>query len=284
VVIAALGFGVALLVGFVLAERNGRAPMMPLALFGSSTFSGVNILTLLLYGALGGAMFFLPFLLIQVHGYSATEAGAVFLPFTALLALLSRWGGKLVDRVGARLALIVGPLIVATGFFLLSIPGSEGTYWKTFLLPMLVLGLGLAVTVAPLTTTVLNSVPQHQAGVASGINNAVAQVASLLLIALLSTLGLIKLNHSLDDHLTASHASAEVRHIADNARKGFVIPAMPSGVPQQTQQAAHTIIAESFTDMARLILLIATGLATASSLSAALMIRSRRPQARQIAT
>src|SRR5581483_9084602 len=102
-VLTALGSGTALLLGFVLAERNGRAPMMPLDLFRSPTFSGVNILTLLLYGALGGAMFFLPFLLIQVHGYSATAAGAVFLPFTALLALLSPWGGTLVDRVGARL-------------------------------------------------------------------------------------------------------------------------------------------------------------------------------------
>ena len=272
-VLAALGCGVGLLLGFVLAERYGRTPMMPLSLFHSLTFSGVNILTLLLYGALGGAMFFLPFLLIQVHGYSATEAGAVFLPFTVLLALLSRWGGKLVDRVGARLPLIAGPLIVGAGFFLLSVPDTGGAYWSTFLLPMLVLGLGMAITVAPLTTTVLNSVPPHQTGVASGINNAVAQVASLLLIGVLSTVGMATLNRSLDDHLRVSHAGSEVRAIADMARSGPVMQPMPADASQQTRQTAHAIIADSFTEMSRMVLLIATGLAVASAVSAALTIR-----------
>ncbi len=278
-VIMALCTGVALLLGFGLAERYGRTPMMPLSLFHSLTFSGVNILTLLLYGALGGAMFFLPFLLIQVHGYSATEAGAVFLPFTVLLALLSRWGGKLVDRVGARLPLIAGPLVVGAGFFLLSMPGTAGAYWKTFLLPMLVLGLGMAITVAPLTTTVLNSVPEHQTGVASGINNAVAQVASLLLIAVLSTIGMATLNRSLNAHLDASHASTEVRTITDMARSGPVMQPMPSNASPETRRAAHTIIADSFTEMTRMVLLIATGLALASAVSAAMTIRpaGRRP-------
>src|SRR3569832_859046 len=182
IVVSALVVGAVLLVGFVLAERRSRAPMMPLNLFRSLNFSGVNILTLLLYGALGGTMFFLPFLLIQVHGYSATEAGAVFLPFTHILALLSKWGGGRVERFGARLPLIVGPTIVALGMGLLAVPGTGGPYWTTFFPPMAVLGFGMAVTVAPLTTTVLNSVAQHHSVVASGINNAVAQVASLLLI------------------------------------------------------------------------------------------------------
>src|SRR3984893_9876512 len=129
IVLGSLLLGAILLVSFVLAERRSQAPMMPLNVFTSLTFSGVNILTLLLYGALGGAMFFLPFLLIQVHGYSATEAGAAFLPFTIVLALLSRWGRRRVDRYGARLPLIVGPVVVAVGFFLVSMPGTEGTYW-----------------------------------------------------------------------------------------------------------------------------------------------------------
>jgi EmrB/QacA subfamily drug resistance transporter len=155
IVVFPLLAGAALLVGFVVAEGRGQAPMMPLEVFRSVTFSGVNILTLLLYGALGGAMFFLPFLLIQVHGYSATEAGAVFLPFTSLLALLSRWGGRLADRFGARIPLIVGPVIVGIGLFLLALPGTGGSYWATFLVPFLVLGFGMSITVAPLTTTVL---------------------------------------------------------------------------------------------------------------------------------
>jgi EmrB/QacA subfamily drug resistance transporter len=273
VVIGSLLLGAALLVSFVFAERHGPTPMMPLNVFRSLTFTGVNILTLLLYGALGGAMFFLPFLLIQVHGYTATQAGAAFLPFTIVLALLSRWGGRLVDRYGARLPLIVGPTIVAVGFFLLSMPGTEGTYWTTFFPPMVVLGFGMSITVAPLTTTVLNSVAQHQTGVASGINNAVAQVASLLMIAILGTVGISTLNRSLDQHLASSPANAEVRRIVDNARKGFVMPGFPAGTSESARQAAHAIVADAFRDTIRRVILIAASLALASAVTAALTIR-----------
>jgi MFS family permease len=136
-------------------------------------------LTLLLYAALGGAFFFLPFALIRVDGYSAVLAGAAFLPFTIVLGLLSRWSGELVDRFGARLPLIIGPTITALGFFMLVLSIGGGAYW-TFLASMTILGLGMAISVAPLTTTVINAVPAHQTGVASGINNAVASLASLL--------------------------------------------------------------------------------------------------------
>jgi EmrB/QacA subfamily drug resistance transporter len=274
IVLGSLLLGMILLVSFVFAERRSPTPMMPLNVFTSLTFSGVNILTLLLYGALGGAMFFLPFLLIQVHGYSATEAGAAFLPFTVVLAILSKWGGGLVDRFGARLPLVVGPAVVAAGFLLLGLPGTGGSYWMTFFLPMLVLGFGMAITVAPLTTTVLNSVPQHQTGVASGINNAVAQVASLLLIAVLGTVGIAALDRSLDRHIATSEASAEVRKIAETARRGFVMPAMPPGTSEQTQRTAHAVIADSFLDTIRHVMLIAAALSLASAAAAALTIRT----------
>lgn len=273
-VIAALAAGVVLLVIFVFLQRTSAAPMMPLDVFHSLAFSGVNLLTLLLYGALGGAMFFLPFLLIQVHGYSATAAGAAFLPFTIVLALLSRWGGSLIDRFGARLPLIIGPAIVAAGFVLIAVPGTGGPYWTTFLPPMLVMGLGMAVTVAPLTTTVLNAVESHRTGVASGINNAVSEVASLLLIAVLGTVGISMLDHSLDQHIATSQASSDVRAIVDSARRGFIIPAMPADASPSTQQAARTIIAVSFADTIRRVMLIAAGLSLASAVAAALVIRT----------
>ena len=186
-VVGSLTAGALLLFGLVREERRSRAPMMPLRLFGSRSFSGVNLLTLLLYGALGGAFFLLPFLLIQAHGFSATAAGAVYLPFTLVLAVLSRWSGGLVDRFGARRPLIIGPLIAAVGFALLGVVSGEQAYW-VYLGPMIVLGFGMAITVAPLTTTVINSVKEHETGVASGINNVVAAVASLLVIAVLGTL------------------------------------------------------------------------------------------------
>jgi len=186
-VIGPLAAGALLLLGLVLEERRSRAPMMPLRLFGSRSFGGVNLLTLFLYGALGGAFFLLPFVLIQAHGFSATAAGAVYLPFTLVLAVLSRWSGGLADRYGARRPLIIGPLIAAGGFALLAVVSGEQRYW-VYLVPMIVLGFGMAITVAPLTTTVINSVTQRETGVASGINNVVAAVASLLVIAVLGTL------------------------------------------------------------------------------------------------
>src|SRR5882757_4255279 len=172
-VVSALAAGAILLILFVLQERRSPAPMVPLELFRSRNFAGINVLTLLLYGALDGALFFLPFLLIRAHGYSATAAGAVYLPFTLILALLSRWSGGLADRFGTRAPLVVGPVIAGAGFAMLG--GIAGTldYW-IFLIPMTVLGLGFAITVAPLTTAVMNGVPERQIGIASGINNAVA--------------------------------------------------------------------------------------------------------------
>jgi EmrB/QacA subfamily drug resistance transporter len=270
-VLGSILLGVILLIVFVAAERRSPTPMMPLGVFESLTFTGVNILTLLLYGALGGTMFFLPFLLIQVHGYTATQAGAAFLPFTIILALLSRWGGGLVDRFGARLPLVAGPTIIAAGFVLLALPGTGGPYWTTFFPPMVVLGFGLAVTVAPLTTTVLNSVAQHQTGVASGINNAVAQVASLLLIAILGTVGIATLNQALDRNLT--NTSAEVRKIGDMARHGFVLPAPPPDASQQTKDAAHAVVVNSFLDTIRHVMMITATLALASGVTAAVTIK-----------
>jgi EmrB/QacA subfamily drug resistance transporter len=189
-VVVTLAGGALLLAIFVWHEGRTRAPMMPLGLFRSATFSGINALTLLLYGALGGAFFLLPFALISVHGYSATMAGAVFLPFTLIMTALSRWSGGLIDRVGARLPLIAGPVIVAAGFGFFALAGPTTSYGVAFLLPISVVGLGMAVTVAPLTTAVIAAVPGNQTGVASGINNAVASVASLIAISVFGALAL----------------------------------------------------------------------------------------------
>lgn len=184
-IVAGLVGGTALLAGFLWAEARQRRPMMPLGLFGSSVFSGVNLLTLLLYFALGGAMFFLPFDLIRVHGWSATEAGAAMLPFAAVMGLFSGLAGRIADRFGARLSLSVGPMLAGAGLALLAVPAPGAGYVDGPLAGMTVMAVGMTLAVGPLTATVMGAVEARHTGVASGVNNAVARVAGLLAVALL---------------------------------------------------------------------------------------------------
>lgn len=273
----ALAVGVVLLLGFLVQERRGRAPMMPLALFRSRAFAGVNLLTLSLYAGLGGAFFLLPFLLIQVHGFSATLAGAMFLPFTAIMAGLSRVAGGLVDRFGARLALIVGPTIAAAGFAALALTPAQSSYLG--LLPaMLVLGLGMVVTVAPLTTTVINAVPERQAGIASGINNAVASLASLLAIAILGAVTLAVHDRAIERALAAPTLSAEVRQAVTMARGKFAADTALAG---DEAKIARTIVRQSLHEGIDLAFWLAAALALLAALCAALTIppAEKKPQA-----
>jgi EmrB/QacA subfamily drug resistance transporter len=178
-------------VAFLLVERRVANPIVPLSLFRSRNFSGANVLTLLLYGALSAATFLLPFTLIRIHHYTPAQAGAAFLPFVATMTVLSRWSGALADRVGPRVPLTIGPLIAAGGFALLAVPGLGGSYWTTFFPGILLLGIGMSITVAPLTTTVMTSIDdERHAGAASGINNTIARAAGMLGIAMLRFEGL----------------------------------------------------------------------------------------------
>lgn len=185
--------GLVFLVIFLIQEYQTKEPMMPLHLFKNSTFSGANLLTLLVYGALSTTLFFLPLNLIQVQGYSEFQAGLAILPFALIISILSRLIGSLVDRLGNRLFLIGGPLLTGTGFFVLSLTGLTDNpiqYWNEFFLPIIMIGAGMGVTVAPLTTSVMTAVSENYSGIASGINNAIARTAGVLAIAILGTIAL----------------------------------------------------------------------------------------------
>lgn len=187
-ILAGLAGGAGLLAAFLWAEAREKHPMMPLGLFRSSVFSGVNLLTLLLYFALGGAMFFLPFDLIRVHGWSATRAGAAMLPFAVVMSLFSGAAGRLADRFGARLSLSVGPVLAGVGLALLAVPAPGAGYVDGPLAGMTVLAIGMTLAVGPLTASVMGAVKEGHTGVASGVNNAVARIAALLAVALLGLL------------------------------------------------------------------------------------------------
>ncbi|MDB5034763.1 MAG: drug resistance transporter, drug:H+ antiporter family protein [Chlorobi bacterium] len=275
-VIAALAVGAIALPAFLYVESHTATPMMPLSLFRSRAFSGTNLLTFLLYAGLGGILFFLPFNLIQVQGYSATQAGAAMLPFIVIMFLLSRWSGGLVAKFGARLPLAVGPAIAAVGGALFALPGIGGSYWSTWFPAMAVLGIGMAISVAPLTTTVMGSVPVHNSGIASGINNAISRIAGLLSVAVLGIVVLAAFNSALDQRLATSGIPPEARKIVEAQRAKAAAAKIPEDVPPELRARLQEIIGTSFVAGFRWAMLISAGLALAGAAGTLIFIDPKK--------
>jgi MFS family permease len=275
-IIAALAVGVLLLIAFLALEARSTHPMVPLDLFRSQTFSGANLLTLLLYAALGGTLYFLPFDLIQVHHYPPAAAGAALMPLIVLISVLSAWAGRLVDRYGARGPLIVGPLIAALGFALLALPATSGDYWRTFFPGIAVLGLGMAVTVAPLTTTVMGAVEAERAGLASGINNTVSRTASVLSIAVFGIVAYQRFNQSLGQRLNELGIPPEVQQLLAQERKKLAAADVPPSLPAGLRSAVRAAIESSFVDAFRLVMLLSAVLAVGGAVCAWRLISLER--------
>lgn len=254
-VLTALVTGFGALIGFVAHERRAASPMLPMQFFRDRNFAGANVLTLLLYAALGGGLFFLPLALIQVHGYTAAAAGAALLPFIAIMFALSRWAGRLADRIGPRTPLVVGPLIAAAGFGALALPGAGGSYVSHFLPGIVVLGLGMTVTVAPLTTTVMNAAGAQAAGTASGINNAVSRMAGLLAVAVFGSLMAAVFDAELPARLAEQRVPPEVAAIVLDQKARLAAIELPAGLDPEANRAAHRAVGEAFTAGFRWILL-----------------------------
>ncbi len=278
-VMIALIAAVILLVLFLIIEAKISHPMLPLALFRSRTFSGANLLTFLLYGALGGTLFFLPLNLIQVQHYAPTAAGAALLPLILIIFLLSRWSGGLVERCGAKIPLVAGPLIAAAGFALFLRPDIGGTYWTTFFPAIVVLGLGMAVSVAPLTTTVMNSVPENRVGVASGINNAISRTAGLLAIAVFGIVMLQSFDRRLDQRLSEIELTSSARDALATQRNKLAGAELPKELHPDTRAIVRRAIEESFVSGFRVVMGLGALLAVGSAASAVVLIHAESRKA-----
>lgn len=263
-----LASSVLLIAAFLFLEAKRPAPLLPLELFRSRNFSGANLLTLFLYAALGASLFFLPFNLIQVQGYTPTQAGAANLPFIVIMFLLSRWSGGLVTHYGPRRPLTLGAIVAGIGFVLFARPGIGGSYWSTFFPAAAVLGLGMSGVVAPLTTTVMNSVTREQAGVASGVNNAVSRVASLLAIAVFGIVALHAFATGLNKNLAGAGLPDSAKTQMQEQKSRLTQMEIPATLSPQQQQAAKHAVDISFVGAFRQIMLISALLAGLSAVVA----------------
>lgn len=275
-VVASIAAGIVATVAFVFVEMRTASPMLPLKLFRARNFAGTNLLTLLLYFALSGGLFFLTLNLIQVQGFSATAAGAAILPFVVIMFTLSRWSGGLIERFGPRLPLIIGPGIAAAGFAVLAIPGTGADYWTGFFPGVAVLGLGMAISVAPLTTTVMSSVKESRAGVASGINNAASRVAGLLAIAVCGVVMLQVFSGQLQQRLSSIELPEETRASLSDERIKLAAVEIPKELEPHKQSEVEQAVKESFVQGFRAVTLIAAAMALGGALISWLVIENKR--------
>jgi EmrB/QacA subfamily drug resistance transporter len=266
--------GLALLGAFVWWEARSDTAMMPLAIFRSRTFSAANLLTLLLYFALAGTFFLLPFILVQAYGYSATLTGAVFLPFALVMATLSGWAGGLIDDWGATRPLVLGPLLIAAALTLFAWPLGDGGYWATFALPMALAGLGMALTAAPLTAVVMSAVAPDDAGVAAGINSTIARLAALFAVAVVGVVALTVFRSALHERIAAVDAPPAIKHalLAETRDLG------DARVPPQAGDAGpalHAALRAALIDAFRAVAVLSAALAGAAAACAAVGIDAR---------
>lgn len=260
--------GVCALFGFFWVETHTSSPMLPLIMFRSRNFSAANVITFFLYFPLYGALFFLPLDLIQVQGYSATKAGAALLPLILLIFLLSRWSGKLVTQIGPRLLLIIGPAMTALGYALFIPANTGGSYWESFFPAITFLGLGMAISVAPVTTVVMSSIAENYVGAASGVNNAISRISGLLAVAMLGLVMTVVFQQQLEERLKTSVLPRDVKQeIMTQENKLADI--------KTSDTLAHQIIRESFIKGYEVVLWIAVVFCLMSSITAGFFISKK---------
>jgi MFS family permease len=272
-IIPSIIIGILFSILFILYEKKVDNPLVPLELFKSRVFTGGNIVTFFLYSAFSGATFFVPFNLIQLQGYSPTEAGAAFLPLLIIIFLLSRWSGTIVDRYGAKKPLVIGPLISAVGYILLSTNDlSISNYWGGFFPAILVLGLGMTATIAPLTTAVMNAANVRYSGLASGINNSVGRISGVLSIAILGLFMFTIFNHNIKRDIKTLDLPEHITVSLEQETTKLAAMSIPNELDGNVELRVKEIVRNSYLASFNIIMYIIAGLALLSSMVAYMTI------------
>jgi len=278
--VVAAGAGGLLCLGlFLRVEARSANPLLPLSLLRSRTLAGALLVTLLVYAAFNGLLLFLPLHLIQAQRYDVALAGLTQLPVMLLLVALSRWAGGLLDRQGPRLPLTLGPAVAALGFLLLLRPGltaGPAAFWTSYLPPLLVLGAGMALTMAPLSATVLSAVPAARSGLASGMNSAVSRLSGVLAVAALGAIALASFSHALDARAAslALPAPARAELLAQSSRFGAAEP--PADLAGAQRAEAEEAIRGALVDAFRRVCAVSASLCFAGALVALVTLPARR--------
>ena len=278
-VLGSLVIGGLSLVGFVRVEQVKENPMVPLGLFNNKTFTGANLLTFLLYAALAVGMLFLTLNMVQIQGYRQVQAGMTLLPFTILLASLARWVGGLVDRYGARWLLVSGSILAGFGFLWFSTVGlTKGPeeFWTTFFPGIILFGLGMSLTVVPLTTTVMAAVADQHSGTASGINNAMTRTANVLANATVGALAVVLFSNFLDPIIHSLTLDENARLAVMQQANNLGDARVPETVPSAEHERIKLAYQQSFIAMFNQLMYISAGLASLSALVAFFLIQ--KPQ------
>ncbi|MFC0518420.1 MFS transporter [Mucilaginibacter angelicae] len=276
-VYGSLAAGILLLIIFIYIENTSKHPMMPLTLFNSKTFSGINLLTFFLYAGLGGGMLFMSLNMVQVQGYSQLQSGLTFLPFTVLMISIARYAGAIADKKGPRLLLIIGPALAGAGLLMLSFikqTAGPSDYWTSFFPGVIVFGFGMSITVAPLTATVMGSVSDHFSGTASGINNAMTRIANVFANAIFGALAVLFFSGAMQGELKKLPLNEKDKKVVMEQSANLGNARVPANIDGANKKAVEIAYHNGFISAYSNIMRICAGLAFLGALMSVIFIRN----------
>jgi EmrB/QacA subfamily drug resistance transporter len=276
-ILLSLFAGFVFLILFIIYENNIPNPLIPIHLFRNKEFAAGNLITFLMYSALGGATFYVPFNLIQLQNYTPVQAGAAFIPLLIILFLLSRWSGSLVDKYGAKIPLVLGPLISSLGYLMIAYADlSKNNYWYGLFPAIVVLGFGMTITIAPLTTAVMNSVSASYSGLVSGVNNSLGRISGVMAIAVFGLILFNSFDYRITDKMRTNEFSREVIESIENQKTRLSAITIDGDIDTNTKKKVDKLVRESYLSSFKLIIILTSALAFTSGIVALASIKGNK--------